>query len=161
MFKPKFRYTFDGAVKTSRTQELLWRNTGPLPRRCVVSLSLLRIVKKCVVFFQRSRVLVGSQGLKRTKWKDEYAQTSTLVPYINSTSKSEVFPTWAPLPNHKEMKASLSKLQALTFILPNAASKLRFFFQTSIRSEDTTSKSTKIAVWDTLTISKCLQHWER
>ena len=28
---------------------------------------------------------------------------------INSTSKSEVFPTWAPLPNPKEMKASLSK----------------------------------------------------
>ena len=34
---------------------------------CVVSLSLLRIVKKCFVFFQRWRVLVGSQGLKRTK----------------------------------------------------------------------------------------------
>ena len=39
-------YTFDGAVKTSWTQALLWRNTGPLPRRCAVSLCLLRIVKK-------------------------------------------------------------------------------------------------------------------
>ena len=28
---------------------------------------------------------------------------------INSTSKSEVFPTWAPLPIPKEMKPSLSK----------------------------------------------------
>ena len=50
---------------------------------------------------------------------------------INSTSKSEVFPTWAPLPNPKEMKASLSKVQAFKFILQNAASKLRLF-QTSI-----------------------------
>ena len=47
------------------------------------------------------------------------------------TSKSDVFPTWAPLPDPKEMKASLSKVQALKFILQNAASKLRFF-QTSI-----------------------------
>ena len=65
--------------------------------------------KKCVVFFQRSRVLVGSQGQKRTKWKIEYAQRRRLRRKINSTSKSEVFPTWAPLPNPKEMKASLSK----------------------------------------------------
>ena len=131
MFKPKFRYTFDGAVKTSRTQALLWRNTGPLPRRCAVSLSSLRIVKKCGVFFERSRVWAGSQGLKRTKWKIEYAQRRRLRRKINSTSKSEVFPTWAPLPNPKEMKASLSKVQAFKFILQNAASKLRLF-QTSI-----------------------------
>ena len=52
---------------------------------------------------------------------------------INSTSKSKVFPTWAPLPNPKEMKASLSKVQALKFILQIAASKLRFSkFQLSI-----------------------------
>ena len=50
---------------------------------------------------------------------------------INSTSKSEVFRTWAPLPRPKEMKASLSKVQAFKFILQNAASKLRSF-QTSI-----------------------------
>ena len=37
--------------------------------KCAVSLSSPRIVKKSGVFFQRSRVLVGSQGLKRTKWK--------------------------------------------------------------------------------------------
>ena len=86
---------------------------------------------KCFVFFQRSRVLVGSQDLKRTKWKIEYAQRRRLRRKINSTSKSEVFPTWAPLPNPKEMKASLSKVQAFKFILQNAASKLRLF-QTSI-----------------------------
>ena len=43
-----------------------------------------------------------------------------------STSESEVFPTWAPLPTPKEMKASLLKVQAFKFILQNAASKLRF-----------------------------------
>ena len=48
-----------------------------------------------------------------------------LMPY-KFTSKSEVFSNWAPLPNPKEMKASLSKLQALKFILQNADSKLRF-----------------------------------
>ena len=36
-------------------------------RCCDATLSSLRIVKKCGVFFERSRVLVGSQGLKRTK----------------------------------------------------------------------------------------------
>ena len=42
---------------------------------------------------------------------------------INSTSKSEVFPTWAPLPNPKEMKASLSnsflKMQLQNCVFPN------------------------------------------
>ena len=76
-------------------------------------------------------VWAGSQGLKRTKWKIEYAQRRRLRRKISSTSKSEVFPTWAPLPNPKEMKASLSKVQAFKFILQNAASKLRLF-QTSI-----------------------------
>ena len=98
------------------------------PDRCLggVPSHYLRIVNKCVVCFQKSRVLVGSQGLKRTKWKNEYAQRRRLRRKINSTSKSEVFPTWAPLPNPKEMKASLSKVQAFKFILQNAASKLRF-----------------------------------
>ena len=59
--------------------------------------------------FERSRVWTGSQTLKRTKWKIEYAQRRRLRRKINSTSKSEVFPTWAPLPNPKELKASLSK----------------------------------------------------
>ena len=63
--------------------------------------------------------------------KIEYAQRRRLRRKINSTSKSEVFPTWAPLPNPKEMKTSLSKVQAFKFILQHAASKLRFF-QTSI-----------------------------
>ena len=48
--------------------------------------------------------------------------TSTLAPH-KFTSKSEVFLTWAPLPNPK-IKASLSKVQALKFILQIAASKL-------------------------------------
>ena len=70
----------------------------------------------------------GPKAYHMKKW---IRPTSTLAPYINSTSKSEVFPTWAPLPNPKEMKASLSKVQAFKFILQNAASKLRLF-QTSI-----------------------------
>ena len=55
--------------------------------------------------------------------------TSTLAPYINSTSKSEVFPTWAPLPNPKEMKAidfqkyklsnSFFKMQLQNCVFPN------------------------------------------
>ena len=57
--------------------------------------------------------------------KIEYAQRRRLR-RNKTTSKSEVFPTWAPLPNLKEMKVSLSKVQAFKFILPNAASKLRF-----------------------------------
>ena len=57
--------------------------------------------------------------------KNEYAQRRRLRRY-EFTSKSEVFPTWAPLPNSKEMKASLSKVQALKFIPQNAASKLDF-----------------------------------
>ena len=52
--------------------------------------------------------------------------TSTLAPY-KLTSKSEVFPTWAPLSKPKEMKASLSKVQAFKFILQIGASKLHFF----------------------------------
>ena len=130
VFKPKFRYTFDGAVKTSRTQALLWRNIGPLPRKCAVSLSSLRIVKKCGVFFQRSRVLAGSQGLKRTKWKINTPNVDACA-VINSTSKSEVFPTWAPLPNHKEMKASLSKSTSFQIHSSKCSFKTAFF-QTSI-----------------------------
>ena len=32
MFRPKFRWTFDEAVKTAKPQALLWHNTGPLSR---------------------------------------------------------------------------------------------------------------------------------
>ena len=70
-------------------------------------------------------------GLKRTKWKKKWIRpTSTLAPYVNSPPKLKFSPTWAPLPNPKETKASLPKVQAFKFILQNAASKLRFF-QTS------------------------------
>ena len=76
-------------------------------------------------------VLVGSQGLKRTKWKNEYAQRRRLRRKINSTSKSEVFPTWAPLPNPKEMKASLSKSTSFQIHSSKCSFKTAFF-QTSI-----------------------------
>ena len=61
--------------------------------------------------------------------KIEYAQRRRLRREINSTSKSEVFPTWAPLPNPK-IKASLQKLS-----FKNHHSNCRFktaCFQTSI-----------------------------
>ena len=51
--------------------------------------------------------------------------TWTLALY-KFTSKNEVLPTGAPLPNPKELKADLPKVQALKFILQNAASRLRF-----------------------------------
>ena len=51
----------------------------------------------------------GIPGPEAYQIKNEYAQRRRLRRKINSTSKSEVFPTWAPLPNPKEMKASLSK----------------------------------------------------
>ena len=75
------------------------------PDRCLggVPSHYLRIVNKMRRLLPKDRgVLVGSQGLKRTKWKNEYAQRRRLRRKINSTSKSEVFPTWAPLPNPKE-----------------------------------------------------------
>ena len=50
---------------------------------------------------------------------------------INSTSKSEVFPTWAPLPNPKEMKASLSKSTSFQIHSSKCSFKTAFF-QTSI-----------------------------
>ena len=49
--------------------------------------------------------------------------TSTLAPYKFTSKKGEVFTTWAPLPNPK-IKRSLSKVQALKFILQVAASKV-------------------------------------
>ena len=49
--------------------------------------------------------------------------TSTLAPYKFTSKKGEVFTTWAPLPNPK-IKTSLSKVQALKFILQVAASKV-------------------------------------
>ena len=52
---------------------------------------------------------VGIPGPEVYQMKKWIRPTSTLAPYINSTSKSEVFPIWGPLPNPKELKASLSK----------------------------------------------------
>ena len=46
--------------------------------RCVVSLSLLRFVKKCFVFFQISRVLVGIPVSEAYQIKNEYAQRRRL-----------------------------------------------------------------------------------
>ena len=62
----------------------------------------------------------GIPGSEAYQMKIESAQRRRLR-RKNFTSKSEVFPTWAPPPNPKEMKASLSKVQTLKFILQNAA----------------------------------------
>ena len=69
-----------------------------------------------------SRVLVGSQGLKRTKIKNEYAQRRRLR-RINSLPKVK-FSRLERLYQTPKIKASLSKVQALKFILQIAASKL-------------------------------------
>ena len=114
-------YTFDSAVKTSRTQALLWHNTGPLPG-VLSSHYLLRIVKTNATSSSNIEGFGGIPGPEAYQNKKWIRPTSTLAPY-KFTSKSEVFPTWAPLPNPK-IKASLSKVQALKFILQNAASKV-------------------------------------
>ena len=70
-----------------------------------------------------SRVLVGSQGLKRTKIKNEYAQRRRLR-RINSLPKRRSFHDLSASTKPQKIKASLSKVQALKFILQIAASKL-------------------------------------
>ena len=57
--------------------------------------------------------------------KNEYAQRRRLR-RDKFTLKREVFPIWALLPNPKEIKASLPKVQSFKFILQIAVSKLRF-----------------------------------
>ena len=84
-------------------------------------------LQKTTFFSNNGAVIWKGKVYQMKKW---IHPTSTVAPY-KFTSKSEDFPTWAPLPNPKEMKASLSKVQAFKFILQNAASKLRLF-QTSI-----------------------------
>ena len=114
----------DGAIKTSRTYALLWRNTGPLPGG-VLSHHLCFALKKMLRLLPKIEGFGGIPGSEAYQIRNEYVQRRRL--HRNKfTSKSEVFPTWAPLPNPKEMKASLSKVQALKFILQHAASKLRF-----------------------------------
>ena len=116
------QHVLDASVAVTQHQIAAWR--------CVVSLSLLRIVKsKCFVFFQILRDLVGC--LKRTKWKNEYAQSRRLRREINSSSKSEVFPTWVPLPNPKEIRASPSKSTSFQIHSSKCSFKTAFF-QTSI-----------------------------
>ena len=70
-----------------------------------------------------SRVLVGSQGLKRTKIKNEYAQRRRLR-RINSLPKRGSFHDLSASTKPPKIKASLSKVQALKFILQVAASKV-------------------------------------
>ena len=72
----------------------------------------------------------GIPGPEVYQIKKEYTQRRRLC-RNKFNSKSEVFSTWPPLPTPKEIKASLSKVQAFKFILQNTASKLRFF-QSSI-----------------------------
>ena len=53
--------------------------TGPLPGGVSSHYLCFALFKKCVVFFQRSRVWAGSQGLKRTNRKVEYTQRQRLL----------------------------------------------------------------------------------
>ena len=69
-----------------------------------------------------SRVLVGSQGLKRTKIKNECTQRRRLR-RINSFPKRGSFHDLSASTKPKNEKASLSKVQALNLILQIAASK--------------------------------------
>ena len=85
---------------------------------CFALLKMLRLLPKIEAFG-------GIIGPEAYQIKYEYAQRQRLR-RNKFFSKSEVFPTWAPLPNPKEMKASLSKVQAFKIILQIAASKLRF-----------------------------------
>ena len=68
----------------------------------------------CFAFLQNASSSSKDWGF----WRD---------PRAWSVPKVKLFPTWAPLPIPKEMKASLSEVQAFKFILQNAASKLHFF----------------------------------
>ena len=69
----------------------------------------------------------GIPGPEAYQMKIEYAQRRRLRRKINSTSKSEVFPTWARLPNSKEMKASLSKSTSFQFHSSKCSFKTAFF----------------------------------
>ena len=133
-------------------QALLWHYTGPLPR--VLSSHYLDFVllKKCFVFFQTSRVLVGSPN---KKWK---IPKSTLAPY-KSTSKSEVFPTWAPLTNSRAIKASLPKAQALKFILQNCSFQNALFpnFNLQILSSKSNLRSFFLQTCSTSSFQKLVE----
>ena len=70
--------------------------------------------------------------------------TSTLGQY-KFTPKSEVFPTWAPIPTPK-IETRLPKVQALKFILQIEASKLRFSkFQSSTSKSNLRSSFAKFS----------------
>ena len=114
-----------GAVKTFRTQALLWHNTGPLPGVCRLTLSASHCYKTLLRLLLKIEGSVGIPGLDAYQTRNEDAQRRRLR-RNKFTSNSEVFPTWAPLPNNKEMKSSLLKVQVFKFILQNTASKLRF-----------------------------------
>ena len=110
------RNVSDASVVVTRHRTAAWN--------VIVSLCLLRIVKKMVHLLPNIDGFGGIPELEAYQIKNEYAQRRRLR-HNKFTSKSEVYPTWAPLPNPKEMKASLSKIQSFKFILQNAASKLR------------------------------------
>ena len=118
------------------------RNTGPLPRKCVVSLSSLRIVKKMRRLLPKDRGF----GQDPRAWsvpneKIECAQRRRLRRGNKFHFQKWSFPRLERLyQTSKKMKASLSKVQAFKFILQNAASKLRLF-QTSFNLQILSSKS--------------------
>ena len=77
--------------------------------RCVVSLSLFRIVKKNASSSSKYRRFWWDPRARSVHNKKWIRPTSTVAPYT-FPFKSEVFPTWAPLQNPKQMKARLSKV---------------------------------------------------
>ena len=88
----------------------------------IVSLFWLRIVKTNATSSSNIEGFGGIPGPEAYQIK-MIRPTSTLAPYKFTSKKGEVFTTWAPLPNPK-IKTSLSKVQALKFILQVAASKV-------------------------------------
>ena len=91
--------------------------------RCVVSLSLLRIVKRMLRLLPKIEDFGGIPGPEPYQIKNEYAQRRRLR-RINSLPKRGSFHDLSASTKPKNEKASLSKVQALKFILQNAASKV-------------------------------------
>ena len=105
---------------------------------------MLRLLPKSRVSYQIKMI--------RPKW--------TLASY-KFTFKSEFFSTWAPLPNPKEMKASLSKVQALKFILEMATYSKSCVFPNlkslAARFTEVSKRLGREHCCDT-TLNRCLEH---
>ena len=89
----------------------------------IVSLSWLRIVKKMLRLLPNIEGFGEIPGPEAYQNKNDTPNVDDCVVWIHF-HKGEVFSTWAPPPNPKNDKASLSKVQALKFILPSLISAL-------------------------------------